>query len=289
MDKTVCLQTTCKMFANSVQPGGGETLALPKEPDNDNWKLFLARVAIIHVKGSPSNFSLKMISDALEKIGGLKYIDRICSLERGHKWQVRFITNALRDEFLRRYPFLEVMPEYGGTVQCATTTFFDNIKIVKVKNVPGFLPSSVIMDRLEEVGHGSCQRNKCRWERSKTTDGSHIQNGTLLIPFRSTEIENLPDELCVSLDADGLSLDFVLNIVVIGLPPRCFACKERGHMIRECTNYCSVCRTTGHSTDQHESLIESPTLKVLYEMKKTTIPANIIVGLTHRKLIKKYP
>ena len=115
------------------------------------------------------------------------------------------------------------------------------------------------MDYLEELGLGTCNREKARWERSKVMEGGSLRNGTLVIPFRSSEIENLPDEMEVSLDANGVPLGpYQIGLAVNGIPNRCFLCKERGHVKKECKNYCHECRSVGHSTEQHD-LFTSPT------------------------------
>ena len=227
-------------------------------PTEDDYLLFLCRIAIIHIRGKPSNYNQNNILMAVKNAGFLQpgWVQYVSSLENGRKWQLRFRTPELRDDFLEKCPYLEVALTLT-TVECHTTTFCDDVYNIKAKNIPAYTPPSTVLAHLAQFGEYVRHR-----EESDMALGVKFLNGNLIATMKTKNAEDIPDTMHIVVGQGDKRLEADVNLVVLGLPPRCYKCKERGHVSKNChAVICEVtwCRSTHHSTAMHEQAMKDKT------------------------------
>lgn len=84
-----------------------------------------------------------------------------------------------------------------------------------------------------------------------------MYNGNLMLTVKVADAEEVPDSITVQLEPYeefGEELSFDLQLIVIGLKPRCHKCKERGRLARDCVA-CTHCGSLDHRTIEHGNAV----------------------------------
>ena len=213
-----------------------------------HWTDLFRRTVMMHAAAEGKPFGHEPIYQALRALGIREdQIDLIGVMEGGKKWQIRFSSSNIADQFLREEGTLRVQTSkvgQNGYFECPVTQFYEEVHTLRVHWMPGFIPQVV----LEEVLMKHVSSIKCVVWETGGPKKSPIYIGTQVVVFTadSDRMENIPDT--VDLNFDGKTHTVLLT--VNGLAPRCHKCGVRGHIRSKCKTACEICGEA-HPTDKH--------------------------------------
>ena len=219
-------------------------LPVIKPPNKENFRQCQERVAVINVVGSPRWYTDYNIQQALVNAEiPPKIIEGICQMDQGKKWHIRFDHVINRDRFVARLRTLEVRIE-GRITECPITSYYDDLRVVRVKGLGLALPEECLYDAFAPYGDLKLAIPE------KTKGLFTVYNGNYLCSLKIKSEENfleLPDEVKVNVEGEEITL----SLVAFGVPPRCHRCKIRGHVKADCTTRCARCGSGDHMTADH--------------------------------------
>ena len=218
-------------------------------PEKDTYKSYLDRIAVIHCVGSPRHYSLTNIQDALisAKVPS-DVVEGMAPFRKGQKWQIRMDTVENRDLLLASIKSLEIRTPVG-VLACPLSSFYDDVKTIRVSGLGLWAPVDVIHEALADYGEVKLI------VQEKLRGTFDVYSGQYLVTMKVDSEEKLmdiPDTIKFDLDGEPIELSFT----VFGIPPRCHRCGVRGHVRSECTTRCQECGSGEHPTERHPSVAE---------------------------------
>ena len=218
-------------------------------PEKDTYKSYLDRIAVIHCVGSPRHYSLTNIQDALisAKVPS-DVVEGMAPFRKGQKWQIRMDTVENRDLLLANIKSLEIHTPVG-VLACPLSSFYDDVKTLRVSGLGLWAPVDVIHEALADYGEVKLI------VQEKLRGTFDVYSGQYLVTMKVDSEEKLmdiPDTIKFDLDGEPIELSFT----VFGIPPRCHRCGVRGHVRSECTTRCQECGSGEHPTERHPSVAE---------------------------------
>ena len=245
----------------------------PPQASTENWREFLDRTCIIHVS-QPRAVNLDRLLGALrnakdahgELINVTDHIDFVGPIDMGRKWQARFSTKHNATTFLENFPTFSIMPESGSVMRCPTSSFLEDVRVLKVRGMPAFMPADLVKEALNKRPEIKSVL-KYRWDRYgvNSSEGTrrYIYNGVLSVTIKTDCAEDIPDTIEIEMDPYdhyGKSTVYPVSLPVMGLLPRCHKCHNRGHLAKEC-KACAHCRSLDHDTQGHWQAIKDRSLR----------------------------
>ena len=110
------------------------------------------RTAIVNCIGSHRNYSLDMIQEALEAADvPSKVVTGICPRISQNKWEIMFINAHSCEKFVTVVRHLTVNSAVG-LVECPITSFFDNLKCLRVRGLGLTMPVELAYEALAPYG-----------------------------------------------------------------------------------------------------------------------------------------
>ena len=219
-------------------------LPVIKPPNKENYRQCQERIAVVNVVGSPRAYTDFNIQQAIVNADvPPQIIEGICQMDYGKKWHIRFDHVKNRDRFVARLRTLEVKIE-GRITECPITSYYDDLRVVRVKGLGLALPEECLYDVFAPYG----DLKLAIPEKSKGL--FTVYNGNYLCSLKIKSEDaflGLPDEVKVNIEGEEITL----SLVAFGLPPKCHRCKTRGHVKANCTTRCAQCGSGDHMTEDH--------------------------------------
>jgi len=183
-------------------------------------------------RGENATFDRRDVVTVLGRLVGLDKVSTVGQLE-GNRWEV-VLTDG---NALKKLTDMIAIDIKGAVVDISV--FRRQPRRLRVMRVPMCIPDEVVVDALRRY---SVKTLSINYERDPV-DG--ITTNTRAMMVDTNDWDAIPDTLAWSFDGfRGTALLFL-----VGRPPRCHRCQQRGHKVADCTQpYCRVCRRAGHDT-----------------------------------------
>lgn len=225
----------------TAQGGGGGSG--PPSSHKESWQEAQHRLLIV----SCQTRSIRREQIAMGLMGaGFGDFEAIGRFSRGFAYQVLMETKEEAEALADRGYLIIVTPQ--GRVRCPVRLFLKKEFRIRVDWLPCIAPADVLESVFSR--YGNVIKVVREWAPHVRGMPRYL-GGTFLvtiIPDTENVIESIPDFLDVAL---GGQIHTVL-CTVLGLPPRCHRCHQRGHLVRDCLA-CRHCGGSDHTSEDHAS------------------------------------